>query len=31
MLENASNLMKSVNSIMPESDQVITAKLVLNK
>ena len=31
MLENASNLIKSVNSIILESDQVITAKLVLNK
>jgi len=31
MLENASNLIKSVNSIISESDQVVTAKLVLNK
>ena len=31
MLENASNLIKSVDSTMLESDQVITAKLVLNK
>lgn len=31
MLENTSNLIKSVNSIMLEPDQVITAKLVLNK
>ncbi len=31
MLENTSNLIKSVNSTVLESDQVITAKLVLNK
>jgi hypothetical protein len=31
MLGNTSNLIKSVNSIMLESDQVITSKLVLNK
>jgi hypothetical protein len=31
ILENASNLIKSVNSKILESDQVITAKLVLNK
>ena len=31
ILENASNLIKSVNSKLLEPDQVITAKLVLNK
>jgi hypothetical protein len=31
MLENVSNLIKSVNSIILESDQVVIAKLVLNK
>jgi len=31
MLENASNLIKFRNSIILESDQVLTAKLVLNK
>ena len=31
MLENTSNVIKSVNSIMLESDKAITSKLVLNK
>jgi hypothetical protein len=31
IFENASNLIKPVNSIILESDQVIRAKLVLNK
>ncbi|MGB9124009.1 MAG: hypothetical protein WCC55_00470 [Nitrosotalea sp.] len=31
ILQNASNLIKSRNSTMLESDQVLTAKLVLNK
>ena len=30
-LENTNNLIKSTNSTILESDQVITAKLVLNK
>jgi hypothetical protein len=31
ILENASNLIKSMNSMELESDQIITSKLVLNK
>jgi hypothetical protein len=31
ILENASNLIKSMNSMESESDQVMTSKLVLNK